>query len=617
MSDVQREFDVAVIGGGIGGSILAAVLARHDVRVLLIEGGSHPRFAIGESTIPETTFGLRNLARRYGVPEIENLATHAALRRNVSASCGIKRNFSFVHHREGEPAKPRESTQFLTFAPPLGPDAHFLRQEVDAYLFHVAVSYGTTAHTNTFVTGLDFDDEGVDIVTETKGTFRASYIVDAGGIRAFLPQLLGLREKEPQYRTRTRSIFTHMVNVQPFDAVAAPQKEHGMRSPFSQGTLHHLFEGGWIWVIPFDNHLSSTSKMCSVGLNLDLDRYPRPKDLTPEEEFWHHLRRFPSVAEQFKDAKAVRPFMANDRSQFASRQVVGDRWCLLPHASDFIDPLFSSGLTVTVFALHALGHRLINAVRTKDFGTAHFAYLETWIKRMFRYYDDLVSCSYLAFDDFELWNAWYRVWTTGSVYGTNSLNQAALAFERTGDPAAFLQLERPPYRGLQGIDNPAFERLFTEAVAAMRAHQSGERTREATIDRIYELLRESELCPPVWNMLDPDDHAPAGTFTPLSPLRVLLWGRFRAPEHIRGDYFTGGVRLVTRELRHALSAELRRGGAVVRQAVRDLVRDWNRDWARRPSCAARSGRTDAARSVTADEQGRLRLVQDQDAPHHV
>ena len=75
------RYDVAILGTGIGGTILGAILARHGQKVLLIEQGVHPRFTIGESTIPETTILFRILAARYGVPEIGNLATYQRLNR--------------------------------------------------------------------------------------------------------------------------------------------------------------------------------------------------------------------------------------------------------------------------------------------------------------------------------------------------------------------------------------------------------------------------------------------------------------------------------------------------------------------------------------------------------
>ncbi|WP_432196071.1 NAD(P)/FAD-dependent oxidoreductase [Streptomyces sp. bgisy027] len=580
MQDDQRVFDVAIVGGGIGGTMLAAILARHGVRVLLLEGSGHPRFAIGESTVPETTFGLRVLARRYDVPEIEHLATNGALRRHVSSNCGVKRNFSFVYHREGEPTRAEECTQYPTWGPPLGPDSHYLRQDVDAYMFHVAVSYGATAHTHTVVDDVKFDEDGVTLVTREKGTFQASYVVDAGGMRALLPERLGLRQ-EPPYRTRSRTLFTHMVNVRPFDTVAPPREQHGMPSPFSQGTLHHLFRGGWFWVIPFDNHSAGTSELCSVGVNLDLDRHPRPEGMSAEEEFWRYVHKFPSVARQFEGARAVRPYVSTDRTQFSSRTVVGDRWCLLPHASDFIDPLFSSGLAVTVMALNALSHRIIDAVREDDFGTARFGYLEQWIKRMFRFYDDLVSCSYVSFDDFELWNAWNRVWTITTLYGTNAQNQAAVAFEKTGDPASFTALETAPYRGLQGVDNPWVRQLFEEARDVVLAYGTGDLTKNQTVTRIFDLLRESGLCPAVWGTLDPEDRCPSGVFTLWPLMRILLWGRFRSPRHVRGTYFTGGARLVGKEAVQALTTDVRRGSSLVQQTVRDMWVNWNRDWTRR------------------------------------
>nr|WP_252981269.1 hypothetical protein [Streptomyces chartreusis] len=273
--------------------------------------------------------------------------------------------------------------------------------------------------------------------------------------------------------------------------------------------------------------------------------------------------------------------MSTDRTQFSSRSVVGDRWCLLPHASDFIDPLFSSGLAVTVMALNALSHRIIDAVREDDFDTARFGYLEQWIKRMFRFYDDLVSCSYVSFDDFELWNAWNRVWTITTLYGTNAQNQAAVAFEKTGDPASFTALETAPYRGLQGVDNPWVGQLFEQARDVVLAYSSGDLTKNQAVTRIFDLLRESGLCPAVWGTLDPQDRCPSGVFTLWPLMRILLWGRFRSPQHVRGTYFTGGARLVGKEAIQALTTDVRRGSSLVQQTVRDMWVNWNRDWTRR------------------------------------
>ena len=56
--------DVVVLGSGIGGSTVAAILAKQGVRVALIDAAVHPRFALGKSTIGETSFLLRQMAAR-------------------------------------------------------------------------------------------------------------------------------------------------------------------------------------------------------------------------------------------------------------------------------------------------------------------------------------------------------------------------------------------------------------------------------------------------------------------------------------------------------------------------------------------------------------------------
>ncbi|MEU7137869.1 tryptophan 7-halogenase [Nocardia sp. NPDC046473] len=579
MSNTEsRRYDVAIVGGGIGGSILATILARHGVRVVLFEGSGHPRFAIGESTVPETTLGLRILADRYDVPEIGDMAAYGSVRRKITTSCGVKRNFSFVYHREGEAFRATECTQFPALSAPLGPDVHYFRQDIDAWAYQLALSYGADGFNHTFVTGVEFDSDGATLTAADRGEFRVRYVIDAGGMNSLLGKQLDLRVDPPTYQTRSRTIFSHFVGVEPFDRVAPPSSEHKMPQALSQGTLHHLFEGGWVWVIPFDNHPHSTNRLCSVGISLDLDRYPVHEDESPEEEFWAHVNRFPTFARQMRNAQAVRPVIRTGRVQFQSRKVVGDRWCLLPHASDFIDPLTSSGLSITAMGVNALAHRLIDAVRTDDFAPERFEYLETWVKNSFAYYDKLVGYSYTAFDNFELWNAWFRVWTIMTLYGSNGMMEAMFAFDRTKDPAVFAKLEEAPYRGVQAQDNPYCADLFGKACLAMQEYRDKEITVDQACERIYTALKQSGLVPSSWKQTDSTERSPATSLALVPMIRVLAWGKFRSPEFVRGQYLEHGLTEMLSRTGTFYREELQKGAAMAFHATRDLLLTGNRDW---------------------------------------
>ena len=65
---MSADFDLVIIGSGFGGSILSMVARRLGLKVLLAEKGSHPRFAIGESTSPLTNLILEQLADAYDLP---------------------------------------------------------------------------------------------------------------------------------------------------------------------------------------------------------------------------------------------------------------------------------------------------------------------------------------------------------------------------------------------------------------------------------------------------------------------------------------------------------------------------------------------------------------------
>src|SRR3954468_9938102 len=106
-SSSTRDFDLAIAGSGFGGSLLAMLARRRGLSVLLLERGSHPRFAIGESTSPLTNLLLEEISREYDLPELLPLTAYAPWKRAYPRiGVGLKRGFSFYAHPPGEPFRP-------------------------------------------------------------------------------------------------------------------------------------------------------------------------------------------------------------------------------------------------------------------------------------------------------------------------------------------------------------------------------------------------------------------------------------------------------------------------------------------------------------------------------
>ena len=182
----KPEYDVLILGTGIGGGMLGAILAHHGLNVLMLDSESHPRFAIGEATTPDTNFRLKLLSLKYDLPEIAHLSAFHSTRDNISAACGVKRAFSFVYQREGQEQDAQETHQYPTLAPPMGPDCHFFRQDTDAYMMAVALNYGAHVKQQTKVAEIDIQEDHVTLTSEKGETFRGKYLVDGTGMKSVL-----------------------------------------------------------------------------------------------------------------------------------------------------------------------------------------------------------------------------------------------------------------------------------------------------------------------------------------------------------------------------------------------------------------------------------------------
>ena len=550
-------FDVAILGSGLASAALAAVLARNGLSVLMLEAGSHPKFAIGESVVPEFGAMAETLAARFDVPELRWLSNFQRVRHRVSGNCGVKRNFTFLHHRDGAEPSARDWCQFQTMTHPIGPDSHLYRPDVDAWLTALAVRYGVTYRERSPVRDPEADVElGEDHVTLRAGgqTYRARFLVDGSGYASVLARKLGLRA-EPEVRTDSRTLFTHMVGVRPItealDGAAIP-----VPSPPDQGTLHHLFEGGWFWVIPFDNHPLAVNPVCSVGLTLERRVHP-DDERDAEEEFFAFADRFPAVRRQLEGARAVRSWVKTRRLQYGATRLVGPRWCLLPHSAAFLDPLYSGGLVFALLGVGWIASALLDALPRDDPQPPALAAYAEHLTANLGSLDRLIHGSYVAFRSADLFNAWFRFWAVGNYHGSAARIALNMRYLADGDRAALQVLDRQPFRRSQASDEPRVLALVEAGHAVLLEVEAGARTAEEATQELFRLLGEQDWIPPQFHVARPEPRHLA-SFTVFPLLAIQSWGKRHAPADMRPVYYSVGP-IFFWELTKSLLAEAWRG----------------------------------------------------------
>lgn len=530
MSETGDAYDVIILGAGIAGSIIGAILARNGAKVLLADAAVHPRFAVGESSIPRTLNLFRIIAERYDVPELEYFCSYEKAVKHIAPTMGRKLHFGFMMHDEGQEPDPEHTTLLGTTMPDLH-TSHLFRQDTDSFLFHLAVKYGAVARQGYRVDRVDLADDKVTIVGTDGTRATGRYLIDASGYRSPIAEQLGLRAGPDALKHHARSLFTHMIDVKPTDDCL--QMDDGQRPPIPwvMGTMHHVFERGWFWIIPFNNDPLTINPLVSVGLTFDERRYPKQEGLTPEEEFRRHVDRFPVLQRVFADAKTVRPWVSTGRFQYTSTRTVGKRWCMMSHAAGFIDPLYSRGLMNTGEVIDALAWRVLAALKDDDFSEERFEYIGRLQERLIRYNDDLVNCSFISWSDWDLWNPVYRVWAASLLPSSMRLNRTLEQFRATRDDQVFKDLEADDAHLGAPYSGKAYDELFGEMVRLCDAVDHGEKDSGSAGRELMRLVQASPAVLPMQGFQDPSSRFIAKTRE--SFLKLARWIGDEGPEEMR------------------------------------------------------------------------------------
>jgi FADH2 O2-dependent halogenase len=347
-------FDIAVIGSGFSGSLAAMALARRGRRVVLIESGRHPRFVIGESSTPLTNLWLEEFAREYQLPGVGAFSKWGSWQaEHPGVACGLKRGFTFYQHRldESFPEDPGRHRQLLVAASPHDriADTHWYRPDFDHHLVRQAIELGVDYRDQTRIEGIEFDASGALICATRDGVsleVRVRLVVDASGPRGCLFRLLGAGEDPIPGTLRTETVFAHFRDVARVAGLPGFRAEGIPPYPPDDAALHHVFPGGWIWVLRFNNGVTSAGAALTPGLAAELR-------VREGAAAWERLlARLPSVAQQFRDARAVTPFFTQSPMPFLCSRASGPGWVMLPSAVGFVDPLLSTGFALTLLGLH-------------------------------------------------------------------------------------------------------------------------------------------------------------------------------------------------------------------------------------------------------------------------
>jgi FADH2 O2-dependent halogenase len=191
---LSERYDIAVVGSGFAGSLLAMIAHRLGRSVILIEKGTHPRVVIGESSTPLSNLLLEDLTTRYGLPALRPLAKWGSWQRSYpDVACGLKRGFTFHHHTLGAPASPdpKRQDQLLVAASPRDEiaDTHWYRADFDHLLVQEAQKLGVEYVDQVKLHRISDDGNEVRLDGMRNGqavAFRADFVVDATGPRGFL-----------------------------------------------------------------------------------------------------------------------------------------------------------------------------------------------------------------------------------------------------------------------------------------------------------------------------------------------------------------------------------------------------------------------------------------------
>ncbi len=322
----MKQLDVAIVGGGLAGNLLARQLRRTlpELSIGLFEKSTSPSYKVGEATVE---IAANHLVRRQG------LSTY--LYEQHLPKNGLR--YFFDTPDRSCPLEHMSEVGSVNL--PFHPAFQLDRERLETDLLQMNSGDGVQVRTGARVSGIELGEKGaphrLEVEDDRRTTrYAARWILDAAGRAGLLARRLELRIPEPSHRIG--SAWARFEGVADIDALGSDDFRGRVRHTARRlSTLHFWYPGYWIWCIPLRGGVTS------VGVTGEL--VTRSRELRTPEGFQAFLERHAALAELLARAKRI-DFGSYAQIAYGTRRVFhADRWALCGEAATAADPLYSPG----------------------------------------------------------------------------------------------------------------------------------------------------------------------------------------------------------------------------------------------------------------------------------
>jgi flavin-dependent dehydrogenase len=325
-----EQVDVLVIGAGPAGTVAASIVNKAGFKVKIVEKQKFPRFVIGESLLPRCMEAL------------EEAGFLDALKEN-----GFQEKYGAKFVKNGQICDYYFADQFTegwnwTWQVP--------RAQFDKTLADTVEKMGVPVCYETSVTAIEFNgSDSVTTVEDINGNesqIKARFIIDGSGYGRVIPKLFNL--DKPSNMSPRKALFTHVVDSQ-----------RAMDEEPNRITIIVHKPGIWIWVIPFSNGITS------IGFVGDGSFF---SDLSDDNEvaLRHLFASEPYLTERLKDVEFVFEPKILQAWSTTTDTFHGDGFVLTGNVTEFLDPIFSSGVTLATVSSQNAAHLVIRKLNGED-----------------------------------------------------------------------------------------------------------------------------------------------------------------------------------------------------------------------------------------------------------